>query len=51
MKLIAEGKIGSISADSSGDQLVSNKALNIVNMNKLLLRFNEQNLDVFFFYI
>lgn len=48
LKLIAEGKIGSISVDSSGDQLVSSRALNIANMTKLLPRFNEKNLDVFF---
>lgn len=47
LKLVAEGKMG-LSSDSSGDQLVSNRALNIASMTKLLPRFNEKNLDVFF---
>ncbi len=40
LKLIAEGKVGKISVDSSGEQLVANTALNIINMTKLLPRFN-----------
>lgn len=48
LRLIADGKIGSISVDSSGEQLVANTALNIANMTKLLPRFNEKNLDAFF---
>ncbi len=48
LKLIAEGKVGKISVDSSGEQLVANTALNIINMTKLLPRFNEKGLDAFF---
>lgn len=47
LKLIAEGKVGKISVDSSGEQLVANTVLNIKNITKLP-KFNEKNLDSFF---